>query len=56
MNTVPWVVWLVPCAFIWGCKTGPEPRKEYSFEFTLEVNGKIVERQTGIVREVEPKK
>lgn len=53
MNTTPWILWLLPCAFVWGCATGPTPKREYEFEFTLEINGKIVEHQTGKVREVE---
>lgn len=51
MNTTPWLVWLVPCAFIWGCATGPMPRAKPTevYSLTIEVlnaDGSLQWRQT----------
>ena len=48
MNTTPWLVTLLaPCAFVWGCATGPEVSK--SISLTIEVrhkDGRLQWRQT----------
>lgn len=38
-----------------GCSLKPKPLAEYEYEFTLEINGKQVQRITGKAREVRPK-
>lgn len=36
MNTAPWVVWLVPCLFVWGCATSRDGVTK-TVELTIEV-------------------
>lgn len=59
MFTVKMVlVLLVTAVLSWllfGCAATPKPKPEYEYEFVLEINGQVVQRQTGRVREVEPK-
>lgn len=40
--------------FTTGCASTPMPQtpKEYEIDFTIEVNGKVIERRHGIVREI----
>lgn len=44
---------LMALVLLTGCAAAPKPApKAYEYEFTLEINGKIVQRQRGVAREV----
>jgi hypothetical protein len=56
MNTAPWI--FTVCLFgalVCACKTTPDAPREYEYEFTLEIDGKLVQRVRGKAREIIPK-